>query len=295
MAKRLFDLFRRAAALQHASLGRANPRPFNSVDAAYCRTMKGLPLPDQGNPGIRVSPGFVDDDEATALVECATLLKASHGFVASGEQQVLALVGAMQSDLGLSVVAERVTGRPELPQQNVAPWLYGDKFNLKGVPLPLLQLAEKVAQDASFGLPSGLSSLRDITINYRDNSLFKLDPHCDPPSDGDNIFILGLLSDVVLTFTPPTDGSSPLPVGCKMRTQAGAISVHSWTDADIDVLLRQQSLVHFTGAARQPWRHAIRTGLDVGPPYDSICDWHGNLETLVKRQQRRISIVLAFR
>lgn len=288
MAKRLLDLFRH-------SIGGAAPRPFNSIDATYCRA-RGAPVLAESNPGIRVVPGFVDTEEASELVECAMLLKASHGFVASEAQRVLALGGgAQQADLGgLTVQAERVTGRPELPHQVVAPWKYGGEFQLKAVPQPLLQLAEKiVGKNGAFG-KLDLSSLRDITINYRQSSTFLLDPHCDPPSDGNNIFILGLLSDVVLTFTPPTDGSVPLPPGCKQRTEAGAIALKSWTDADIDVLLRQQALVHFTGAARHPWRHAIRTGVAVGPPYNGICDWHGDINTLVRRQPQRVSIVLAF-
>jgi hypothetical protein len=76
------------------------------------------------------------------------------------------------------------------------------------VPPVLRNLALRIESDANFGqLRKG--SLRDITINYRDHSMFKLDPHCDPASDGENVFIIGLLSDVVLTFTPPDSSVDP--------------------------------------------------------------------------------------
>ena len=34
-------------------------------------------------------------------------------------------------------------------------------------------------------------------------------------------------------------------------------------DLDIDVLVQPRSLVHFTGAARHTWMHAIRAGVQV--------------------------------
>jgi hypothetical protein len=46
--------------------------------------------------------------------------------------------------------------------------------------------------------------------------MFKLDPHCDPASDGENVFIIGLLSDVVLTFTPPDSAE-----GSRLSVAAG--------------------------------------------------------------------------
>jgi hypothetical protein len=120
-----------------------------------------------------------------------------------------------------------VTGRPELPHQVKAPWGYGDNFKRDSVPQPLLQLANKISSDNDFGCPS---DLRDITINYRDKSMFKLDPHVDPPEDGQNVFIVGLLSDVVLTFSPPTViPSSQVPLltttSITMRTSPAAISL----------------------------------------------------------------------
>jgi hypothetical protein len=38
----------------------------------------------------------------------------------------------------------------------------------------------------------------------------------------------------------------------------------------------------------------IYTGVDVGPPYNGICDWFGDLHHLARRNPERISIVFAF-
>jgi len=79
-----------------------------------------------------------------------------------------------------------------------------------------------------------------------------------------------------------------------VRTNAAAISLRSWTDLDVDVHLPARAVVRFTGPARYQWRHAIRTGVEAGPPYDGVCDWFGDLNTLIKRHPQRISIIFAF-
>jgi hypothetical protein len=274
--------------------------------------MRGKPLTNVENPGIRVSPNYVSEQKAAALVQCALELKEKYGFRSSVAQDVLAITESSSSttesttDLGYQIMAERVTGRPELPHQKHAPWGYGDNFRRNLVPDELLALADRIALDGDYALHDNGHQLRDITINYRDKSMFKLDPHCDPAEDGNNVFIVGLLSDVVLTFTPPSDvdgsntassgssGSSSASTSMSVRTAPAAIALRSWTDADIDVCSRQHWLVHFSGAARHPWRHAIRTGVDVGEPYNGICDWWGDLNSLIRRQPQRISLIFAF-
>ena len=72
---------------------------------------------------------------------------------------------------------------------------------------------------------------RDITVNYRGNSFFRLDPHLDPKDDGQHVFVLGLLSDVVLTFVPP-EGQPP--AGVPRRSNAVEIARSSWTDKVTD-------------------------------------------------------------
>lgn len=47
-----------------------------------------------------------------------------------------------------------------------------------------------------------LGPLRDVTLNYRHSYFFRLDPHVDPALDGENVVIVGLDSDTVLTLCP---------------------------------------------------------------------------------------------
>jgi len=134
--------------------------------------------------------------------------------------------------------------------------------------------------------------VRDITVNYRSHSFFRLDPHVDPAEDGNNVFILGLLSDVVLSFVPPDNVLSP---GFLRRTEAATIAENSWTDKDIDVLLQQRSLVHFCGDARWRWGHAIRGGLEVDENGKrTVVDWWGRQDFFIRRSPTRISVVVAF-
>ena len=276
-------------------------RAFNQSELDACRRVDGVKFADFLNPGIRVEANYIDEKDAVKLVECANLLKISHGFTSSEAQDVLAVDGGKHIKLDYKLSSLRVTGRPELPTQNHAPWGYGDTFKIDSVPEVLLNIAKKIESDDAFGSLKP-HSLRDITINYRTDSMFKLDPHCDPVSDGENVFILGLQSDVVLTFTPPNvieGGRLALEAGFQnsggaVRTAADAIAMRSWTDYDIDVLLKKNSLVHFTGPAKSVWRHAIRIGVDAGEPYNGICDWFGSINTLIKRNPDRISIVFAF-
>lgn len=277
-------------------------RPFNDSELEACRRVDGTKFLNCLNPGIRVSSNYVDDKEAADLLSCANSLKLQYSFSSSEAQDVVAIVDGIHTPIDLKIESLRVTGRPEIPTQNHAPWGYGDHFKIEDVPGPLLNLAKKIENDRiNFGHLKP-QSLRDITINYRTHSMFKLDPHCDPPSDGENVFILGLQSDCVLTFTPPDaiEGSRlSLEAGLykgggTMRTTADAIALRSWTDHDIDVLMKKNSLVHFTGPAKTLWKHAIRIGLDVGEPHNGICDWFGDLDHLVKRNPQRISVVFAF-
>lgn len=65
---------------------------------------------------------------------------------------------------------------------------------------------------------------------------------------------------------------------------------------DIDVLLQQRSLIHFTGDARSKWGHAIRGGLEMEQPGSppAIVDWWGKQDFYIRRSTNRISVVVAF-
>ena len=136
----------------------------------------------------------------------------------------------------------RVTGRSEKPDvQKIPPWNYGDEFDTASLSPALAQLAEKIATCGHFAV----GPARDATINIRENSFFQLDPHVDPADDGPDVFILGLESSVVLTFTPPED-LLPVP----RRRDPREVGLRSWSDRDIDVLVRPRTLVHFPPASR---------------------------------------------
>ena len=47
------------------------------------------------------------------------------------------------------------------------------------------------------------------------------------------------------------------------RRDPREIGLRSWSTRDVDVLVQPRSLVHFTGAARSSWMHAIRSGVVV--------------------------------
>ena len=278
-------------------------RPFNKSDLDACRRVNGSMFFNYLNPGIRVERDYVSESDASQLLICANKLKEEYGFSSSEPQKVVAIEGQTHKELDLQIESLRVTGRPEMETQKPAPWGYGDNFKIENVPNALLKIAQKIEGDKDNFGEIQQQTLRDITINYRSRGMFKLDPHCDPPSDGENVFIIGLLSDCVLTFTPPdaTEGrrlSLEAGVGCgggTMRTAADAIALRSWTDHDIDVLMKKNSIVHFSGAAKTKWKHAIRIGLDVGEPHNGICDWFGDLDHLILRNSERISIVFAFK
>ena len=102
-------------------------------------------------------------------------------------------------------------------------------------------------------------------------SFFMIHPHVDPLPDGPNVFVLGLLSGAVLTFTP-----------CEAQPRRGLeVEQRSWSDQDLDVLMRRRSLVGFTGSARYGWRHGIRGGMELRAPelgeQPVVCDFWGSM------------------
>ena len=140
--------------------------------------------------------------------------------------------------------------------------------------------------------PCGLAPRRQPTLTSpRAPRAQQLDPHTDPASDGPDVFILSLLSSAVLTFTPPDDVVPPHA----RRRDGHEVGLRSWTDRDIDVLVQPRTLLHFSGAARDTWRHAIRAGVHIGEGADAVtCDWWGQNDYLLKRSPRRVSLVFAF-
>eukprot|EP00440_Ansanella_granifera_P012588 gb/GFBE01013680.1/.p1 GENE.gb/GFBE01013680.1/~~gb/GFBE01013680.1/.p1 ORF type:complete len:354 (+),score=80.72 gb/GFBE01013680.1/:1-1062(+) len=259
------------------------------VDAARLRDMKGEQLPVELNPGLRVNPNFVDEAEEAALeVECRELI-AKYGYAFKAEE-----VQVMHADAGGRVLDEqgaqqafsrRVTGRPEMRDGAVgggAPWGYGAELKLQELPPLLRSLVERV-QASRFKV----GALRDLTINNRTGSFFKIDPHVDPLADGPHVAILGLTSGAVLTFTPKDE----------LPRQGVEVEQLSWTDKDIDVIFRKRSLVLFTGEGRYQWKHAMRAGFEIDHPAlggTRVCDFWGSMANILPRKPERFSIVMSF-
>jgi hypothetical protein len=116
----------------------------------------------------------------------------------------------------------------------VAPWGHGDNFQISKVPPALRSILEMIHKSPLFAL----GKPRTLSINKRRNSFFKLDPHINDVDDGENILTLNLNSNVVYTFTPPGAFERTDPVQCATR---------SWSDKDVDVLLRHRSLLLTSG------------------------------------------------
>ena len=129
---------------------------------------------------------------------------------------------------------------PNKDADQVAPWGHGDNFNISKVPPALRSIVEMIQKSPLFAV----GKPRNISINKRRNSFFKLDPHINDIDDGENIFTLNLNSNVVYTFTPPGEFERSDPVQCATR---------SWSDKDIDVLLRHRSLLLTSGLSVCEW------------------------------------------
>lgn len=243
-------------------------------ELALCRRVDGRSFENNMNPGFSIDVGVISEDEENKLVDDIRSHEKLFGF-AAGFDQVYTQDSSGEKSVKSAIQARRMTGRPETPTQTHAPWGYAESFDRSKLFPSLLNYVEKVEHvKASMLNPT---KLRDVTINIRNGAMFKLDPHVDPPMDGGNVLVMGLKSDVVFTLSPDINSASfmkqrrdkPL----KIRTDPSAISLRSWTDDDLDILLSRRSLLHLQGDARHTWRHAIRTGLDVGEPYNAICDW----------------------
>jgi hypothetical protein len=240
-----------------------------------------------GNPGVRVEPAFVSEVAEVELVAEARALVDQFGFHFMGETATLAIgADGSRDTAGRRVNNARVTGRYERPEQQCAPWGYGDDLRHDALPPAIRALADQLHAHPGFAL----GALRDVTINARSDGFFKLDPHVDPLADGPNVIIANLLSDVVLTFTPVKPAE-----GIATRSAAVEVGQSSWTDADVDLLLQRRSVVLFSGPARSSWMHAIRAGVLVDVDgREKVADWWGQLDYLIARQPDRISIVFAF-
>lgn len=182
--------------------------PIPLMDSRYYRPMLS-PLNRKAkkelrNPGFHFAIDFLSENETSELLKETIELKNRFSFIAGEPITVytkdIAEKNIKENDKKFQVVPRRVTGRPEI--NNFAPWGYGETFKHDCVTPELGKVAKKIQSHFNF-FHGGPKLLRDITINYRDYGMFRLDPHVDPLEDGSFVFILGLESDVVLTLSPP--------------------------------------------------------------------------------------------
>jgi hypothetical protein len=166
--------------------------PVMKMDPQLFRSMQkpldGIPRNRFKNPGFHVQSDFITDTEEMALLKETAFLKEKYSFIAGEPIRVYTKdvkdmkKGVSKKDMkkqlekqsGIDIIPRRVTGRPE--NGNTSPWGYGNTFDENGV-LPELKKVVNRIQSHYEKFHSGPKVLRDITINYRDFGMFRLDPH----------------------------------------------------------------------------------------------------------------------
>lgn len=288
-------------------LGLSKHRAHDAIDAAHLRrTGTGATVHTAENPGVRLWPDFVLHDEVAGVERAARAAIADFGASHILDPAHHAFFEKQHAwcEVPPTINMLRVTGRYEQETQPVAPWMHGDEFDAEHLPAELRALAERIAADGAYDL----GPLRDVTINARHSHFFRLDAHVDPLKDGPNIFIVGLLSDTVLTLS---ERGPPDSTACDQE----AVATRSWVPGrDVDVLLPRLALCHLSGAARDRLNHGIRPGCDAatlrrlrgadGADSDddataldgagALADWFGTPDHVVPRAPERISLVFAF-
>mmetsp|Transcript_5903 Transcript_5903/g.15744 ORF Transcript_5903/g.15744 Transcript_5903/m.15744 type:complete len:247 (-) Transcript_5903:3-743(-) len=238
--------------------------------------MAGVPVNASRNPGVRIEHDFVSEAEEQQIVEELRAMAVTHGydFAADGEEA--------------SARSWRLTGRDEgksdLP---LASWGWGPKFDKSKLPAGLALVVSRL--ESLPGYPLG--PVRDVTVNIRSSVDYQMSPHVDPPGDGPNSFVLSLLSGAVVTFSP---------ISALRREPARAndeleFTRYSFTDRDLDCLVPQRAIYHFSGNARYLWTHAIRppatregeNGLEA---YERWGTW----DKVLRRRKDRAAIIFTF-
>lgn len=126
--------------------------------------MKHLPLPKEQVGRVRLDVGITKGRAPPRRTRPPTQPNSTHSSSYNPRQQLRALVNMM-----------RVTGRFESDQQKLAPWGYGDEFDVAQVPPGLRAVLEKIQGSEVFCL----GKPRDITINYRTDFFYRCVFVCD--------------------------------------------------------------------------------------------------------------------
>ena len=187
-------------------------RAYDEREATYLRDMEGNTVSAEENPGIRIEPNVVTEAEEIQIVSELQGIAATHGyeFAADGEAG--------------PATSWRLTGRDEKRTESLAPWGWGSEFDKSKLPSALAQVVAKL--ESLPGYPLG--TIRDVTVNMRDNDDYQMVPHIDPLGDGPNSFVLSLLSSAVVTFSPV----ATLRSNAVRANDDEQYAQHSFTDKD---------------------------------------------------------------
>lgn len=251
-------------------------RPLDEREEDSLRDMKGGLVDASRNPGIRIEHDFVSEAEEQQIIDELRTMAATYGydFAADGEEA--------------SAASWRITGRDEgksgLP---LAPWGWGVTFDKSKLPSGLALVVSRLENTS--GYPLG--PIRDVTVNIRSSVDYQMSPHVDPPGDGPNSLVLSLLSGAVVTFSP----ISALRKAAERANDEDLFTRYSFTDSDLDCLVPQRAIYHFSGNARYLWTHAIRppatregeSGLEA---YERWGTW----EKVLRRRKDRAAIIFTF-
>jgi len=201
-------------------------RLFDETDLEHLAKVNGEVITNEQNPGVRVQPSFCSEEEERELIkELYSLVKQYGGPIHWVEHQIRADSGGQLVTTVQRPIVQRVTGEDEGEDQIVAPWGYGSHFNINKVP-PLLRKYVNRILDG----PYSLGPIRDITVNHYQMSNFGLEPHVDSPTDGAEIFLLGLMSPEILTLTP----------NIETTRDDFEVAKYSWTNNDIDIFFQSE-------------------------------------------------------
>jgi len=239
---------------------------------------EGQHVPAEKNPGVRLQPNFVKPSEEEELLrDCRILLTQFGSDYIAPHMKPLYEKQLNHLDSETEVKTWRVTGRPGDEDAPVAKWNYGHHFDREEVPKSLLRLVERIESSPKYSV----GGIRDLVIEQRRKSYFRVDPHIHPSKDASELFLVTLLSDTVLTLTEQSGGEKLQEV----------IATQSFLPTDMDIWHPRRSLVHLTGAARDKLAWAIRQGVDGA---DGLADWWGSTRDPKPRNEERISILMAF-
>lgn len=241
------------------------------------------------NPGVRVFPMRCLQEDATEgpLAACKILAKThaiSHITPAQSFAFALQMIEAGNRGWMGDINMLRMTGRRERADQVVCPWRYAEDFAFENIPDSFLPLVDELCQR----LPATQKELRDITINYRRDGYYRLDPHVDPLQDGSRVCIVSLTSSAVLNLAPQRLGTlcrwlnGYLPQLAQIRT----------VPYSMDVFVPAGHALVLEGPARYSWTHAIRQG--QYRPEETTTLWDHFSGEWMRRSPERWSLVFAF-